>query len=82
MKYLFFIIVVFVCSYANAQSKDTAHLYNVNDDAEKEIAAAVKNTALHVFIFTQQFYFIWNFIGITPCRCWFFNSPVNSMTNI
>ena len=54
MKYLIFVTVVFVSSYAKAQSTDTAHLYNPNGDAKKDIAAAVKKAkAEHKLILLQ-----------------------------
>lgn len=42
MKYLILITGLFVFGNVQAQSKDTAHLYNTTADAEKDIAAAVK----------------------------------------
>ncbi len=54
MKLLLFATILFICLNAHAQSKDTAHLYNPNDDAEKEIAAAVKKAkAEHKFVLLQ-----------------------------
>ena len=42
MKTLFFVLSFIVFYKVHAQSTDTAHLYNPNADAEKDIAAAVK----------------------------------------
>ncbi|MEP6467855.1 MAG: thioredoxin family protein [Parafilimonas sp.] len=54
MKVLFFAISLFIFSNAHAQSTDTAHLYNPNADAEKDIAAAVKKAkAEHKFVLMQ-----------------------------
>ena len=54
MKGLLFAAGFFVCSFLNAQSTDTAHLYNPNANAEKEIAAAVKKAkAEHKFVLIQ-----------------------------
>ncbi len=54
MKILLFVATLFVCLNAHAQSKDTAHLYNVNDNAEKEIAVAIKKAkAEHKFVLVQ-----------------------------
>lgn len=54
MKTLFFAIGFFIFFSANAQSRDTAHLYNPNADAEKDIAAAVKQAkATHKFVLIQ-----------------------------
>jgi thioredoxin-related protein len=54
MKLLLLLTTLFVCLSAGAQSRDTAHLYNPNDDAEKEIAAAVKKAkAEHKFVLLQ-----------------------------
>lgn len=54
MKVLLFATALFIYLNAGAQSKDTAHLYNANDDAEKEIAAAVKKAkAEHKFVLLQ-----------------------------
>ena len=45
---------MFVFVTSQAQSTDTAHLYNVNDNAEKEIALAVKKAkAEHKFVLLQ-----------------------------
>src|SRR5438105_4157458 len=44
----------FLCVAVKAQSTDTAHLYNPNADAVKEIAAAVKKAkAEHKFVLLQ-----------------------------
>ncbi len=54
MKLLLFVTTLFIFLSADAQSKDTAHLYNPNDDAEKEIAAAVKKAkAEHKLVLLQ-----------------------------
>jgi len=54
MKYLFFLIGLFVFYSAQSQNTDTAHLYNVTDNAEKEISAAVKKAkAEHKFVLLQ-----------------------------
>ncbi len=54
MKILLFVATLFIFLSATAQSKDTAHLYNVNDNAEKEIAAAIKKAkAEHKFVLIQ-----------------------------
>ncbi|MBV9962902.1 MAG: thioredoxin family protein [Parafilimonas sp.] len=54
MKHLFFITCMFAFYNAQSQSADTAHLYNVKDDAEKEIALAVKKAkAEHKFVLLQ-----------------------------
>jgi thioredoxin-related protein len=54
MKLLLFVITLFICLSAVAQSRDTAHLYNVNDNAEKEIATAIKKAkAEHKFVLIQ-----------------------------
>src|SRR5215469_11812758 len=54
MRLLLLTMALFTFSIANAQSKDTAHLYNPNDDAEKEIAAAIKKAkAEHKFVLLQ-----------------------------
>ncbi|HVX26466.1 MAG TPA: thioredoxin family protein [Parafilimonas sp.] len=54
MKRLLFAIGLFMFYNANAQSTDTAHLYNPNANAEKEIAAAVKKAkAEHKFVLVQ-----------------------------
>ncbi|HYJ63424.1 MAG TPA: thioredoxin family protein [Parafilimonas sp.] len=54
MKILFLVLSFFTCSFLNAQSTDTAHLYNPNADAAKDIAAAVKKAkAEHKFVLMQ-----------------------------
>lgn len=54
MKKLFFVIGLFIFYNATAQSIDTAHLYNPNADAAKDIAAAVKQAkAEHKFVLIQ-----------------------------
>ncbi len=54
MKTLLFILSIFVFYTVQAQSIDTAHLYNPNADAEKDIAAAVKEArAEHKFVIMQ-----------------------------
>jgi thioredoxin-related protein len=54
MKTLFFAISFFVFCNLHAQSTDTAHLYNPNANAEKDIAAAVKKAkAEHKFVMMQ-----------------------------
>jgi len=54
MKTLFFAINFFVFCNLHAQSTDTAHLYNPDANAEKEIAAAVKKAkAEHKFVLLQ-----------------------------
>ncbi len=54
MKGLLFMLGLFVFSNAKSQSVDTAHLYNPNDNAEKEIAAAAKKAkAEHKFVLIQ-----------------------------
>lgn len=54
MKILLFAISFFIICSANAQSRDTAHLYNPNANAEKDIAAAVKKAkAEHKFVLMQ-----------------------------
>ena len=54
MKVLFFAISFFIFYNVHAQSTDTAHLYNPNANAEKDIAAAVKKAkAEHKFVLMQ-----------------------------
>ena len=54
MKVLFFVLSLFFYVVINAQSTDTAHLYNPGTNAEKEIAAAVKKAkAEHKFVLIQ-----------------------------
>ena len=54
MKIIFFALSILVCSFLNAQHTDTAHLYNPNADAAKDIAAAVKKAkAEHKFVMIQ-----------------------------
>ncbi len=54
MKLLLLTTTLFICLSVHAQSKDTAHLYNPDDNAEKEIAAAVKKAkAEHKFVLLQ-----------------------------
>src|SRR5215831_12771393 len=54
MKILLFVTTLFIFLSATAQSKDTAHLYNVNDNAEKEIAAAIKKAKTeHKYVLIQ-----------------------------
>ncbi len=54
MKQIFFIITMFIVYNSYAQSIDTAHLYNPKADAEKDIAAAVKNAKTeHKFVLMQ-----------------------------
>ncbi len=54
MKALLSILGLFIFLNARSQSTDTAHLYNVKGDAEKEIAAAVKKAkAEHKFVLIQ-----------------------------
>jgi len=54
MKAVIFVFSLFFYSALNAQSTDTAHLYNPNANAEKEIAAAVKKAkAEHKFVLMQ-----------------------------
>jgi thioredoxin-related protein len=54
MKTLFLILGLFVFLNARSQSRDTAHLYHPNNNAEKEIALAVKKAkAEHKFILIQ-----------------------------
>jgi thioredoxin-related protein len=54
MKILLVIATCFMLSSIHAQSKDTAHLYNPADNAEKEIAAALKQAkATHKFVLLQ-----------------------------
>ncbi|MEP6681928.1 MAG: thioredoxin family protein [Parafilimonas sp.] len=54
MKTLLFVISLFIFGGAHAQSTDTAHLYNPNANAEKDIAAAVKKAkAEHKFVLMQ-----------------------------
>ena len=54
IKQIFFLIGMFVVYNSNAQSADTAHLYNPKADAEKDIAAAVKKAkAEHKFVLMQ-----------------------------
>jgi thioredoxin-related protein len=54
MKTLLIILTCFSFYISSAQSKDTAHLYNPTDDAEKEIAAAVsKAKEAHKFVLIQ-----------------------------
>ena len=54
MKHLLFVIGLFVFCSAQAQTSDSAHLYNPAANAEKDIAAAVKkaNTE-HKFVLIQ-----------------------------
>ena len=54
MKEILLILGLFVFLNTRAQSIDTAHLYNPNDNAEKEIAAAVKKAkAEHKYVLIQ-----------------------------
>ena len=54
MKTLFFATSFFICVALNAQSRDTAHLYNPAGNTEKDIAAAVKQAkAEHKFVLMQ-----------------------------
>ncbi|MFT4153967.1 thioredoxin family protein [Parafilimonas sp.] len=54
MKGILIILSVFIFLQAKSQSADTAHLYNPEADAEKEIAAAVKQAkAEHKFVLIQ-----------------------------
>src|SRR5438105_5893522 len=54
MKIFLVAIGFFLCVAVKAQSTDTAHLYNPNADAVKEIAAAVKKAnAEHKFVLIQ-----------------------------
>jgi len=54
MKALLSILGLFIFFNARSQSTDTAHLYNAKDDAEKEIAVAVKKAkAEHKFVLIQ-----------------------------
>ena len=54
MKLLLLALSFFIYAVVDAQSKDTAHLYNPNANAEKEIAAAVKKAkAEHKFVLMQ-----------------------------
>jgi len=54
MKALLFVTGLFIFGNLHAQSKDTAHLYNPDANAEKDIAAAVKKAkAEHKFVLMQ-----------------------------
>lgn len=54
VKHLFFIAGLFAVCNAKSQSIDTAHLYNPNADAVKDIAATVKKAkAEHKFVLMQ-----------------------------
>lgn len=54
MKALFIALTLFAGVSAQAQNRDTAHLYDPNADAEKEIAAAVKKAkAANKFVLIQ-----------------------------
>ena len=54
MKGLFLVLGLFVFLSAKSQSIDTAHLYNPNADATKDIAAVVKQAnAAHKFVMIQ-----------------------------
>src|SRR5690349_3255382 len=54
MRAFFLTLGLFVFINAHSQSRDTAHLYNPNDNAEKEIAAAVKKAKTeHKYVLIQ-----------------------------
>jgi thioredoxin-related protein len=54
MKIILFVISFFICGFIKAQSTDTAHLYNPEADAAKDIAAAIKKAkAEHKFVLLQ-----------------------------
>jgi len=54
MRSLLFSICLFVFYNADAQSADTAHLYNPNANAEKDIAMTVqKAMTAHKFVLIQ-----------------------------
>lgn len=54
MKVFFLTLGLFVFLNAQSQSRDTAHLYDPNANAEKEIAAAVKKAkAEHKYVLIQ-----------------------------
>lgn len=54
MKAVLFTIGIFICCFAKAQNIDTAHLYNPDAKAEKDIAEAVKKAkAEHKFVLLQ-----------------------------
>lgn len=76
MKYIFITVSVFSFCAINAQPKDTAHLYNPNANAEKDIAAAVRKAkAEHKFLLIQA--------GGNWCSwCKLFNKTVTEDTEL